>query len=200
MQRSCGTGSIQKGGGRVRVEIRPPKPRCADIIHFSEKADISGLSVASSELEGRDVALRQAESAKKRLEEANISGKVDIEQTYVDSVSPGAGIVLFTGGDMYLGASAVGEPGKRAESIGEEAALQLIDELKAKACVDKYLCDQLIPILAISGGSIKTSEITKHTETNIWVVEKFIDGLFNVNKYDKIVSFDLQKPKKHGFE
>ncbi|MCK5177466.1 MAG: RNA 3'-phosphate cyclase, partial [Candidatus Aenigmarchaeota archaeon] len=75
----------------------------------------------------------------------------------------------------------------------KEAALEMIEEYKTKACVDKHLCDQLIPFLAIRGGTIQTSQITKHTETNIWVVKKFIDVDFIVNKKNKTICVEEKK-------
>ncbi len=129
----------------------------------------------------------QAESARKMLADAGVFGSVSIDEKYVDSVSCGSGVVLWTDEDMFLGACSVGERGKRAEVVGEEAASQLISEYRGKACVDKYLCDQLIPFIGVSGGILKTSEITKHAETNMWVVEKFREVAFNVNRDDRII-------------
>ena len=186
-------GFYPKGGGLLRAEIRPAKPKSADLVSFCENASVKGLSVASRDLERRDVAKRQAESAKKILHDAGVFGGVSIDTRYVDSVSAGSGIVLWIEGNMFLGASSVGEVGKRAEEVGEKAALELIEGYKTKACVDKYLCDQLIPFLAMRWGRIKTSEITKHTETNVWVVEKFMDTAFDVNIESKIVGLRQKK-------
>jgi len=181
-------GFYPKGGGRTRIGIDVRERKMADLVSFRDGGCVNGLSVASRDLERRDVARRQAESAKKILHEAGVFERVSIDTRYADSVSAGSGIVLWIGDNMFLGASSVGEVGKRAEDVGGEAAFELIEEHKAEACVDKYLCDQLIPILGICGGKIKTSEITKHTETNIWVVEKFMGVVFCVNREDKIVS------------
>jgi len=53
-------------------------------------------------------------------------------------------------------------------------------EGQKKACLDKYLADQLLPYLALSGkrSKIEVSEITNHFKTNIWVIEKFLNGKF----------------------
>ncbi len=181
-------GFYPKGGGLTHVEIDMRDLKRADLVSFCENAGVSGVSVASHDLERRDVARRQARSAKKIIHDAGVFERAPIDTRYVNSVSAGSGIVLRIGGNMFLGASSVGEVGKRAEDVGGDAAFELIEEYKMKACVDKYLCDQLIPFLAICGGSIKTSEITKHTETNIWVVEKFMELAFCVNIENKIVS------------
>ena len=181
-------GFYPKGGSLVCLQIQPPKPQKAIFSSFREKENILGLSIASSNLENKAVASRQTESAKNILQNSNLFGSISIESTYKDSFSTGTGITLWTNNDMFLGTSSIGDIGKKAESVGKEAALEMIEEYKTKACVDKHLCDQLIPFLAIRGGTIQTSQITKHTETNIWVVKKFIDVDFIINKKNKTIS------------
>ena len=70
--------------------------------------------------------------------------------------------------------------GKKAEKVGEEAALKLCMEIESKAAVDRHLADQLLPFLALFGGSIKTSEITDHCRTNMYTIERFLDKRFIV--------------------
>jgi len=72
--------------------------------------------------------------------------------------------------------------GKRAEDVGKEAALELLKEQKSNACLDKHLADQILPYLALAPGKsqVTVSEITNHLKTNIWVIEKFIDGKFEI--------------------
>ena len=82
---------------------------------------------------------------------------------------------------VILGADCLGERKKKAEDVGSEAARNLITEIDSGASADKYLADQLMPFLAISGGKIRASEITNHSRTNIWITEKFIGNKFRVN-------------------
>lgn len=181
-------GFYPKGGGITHVEILPAKQKRAIFDTFTEKATVSGISIASRDLSGNKVAERQKESAMKIIEDAHIFGNVTIDIAYSDSVSTGSGIVLWTENGMFLGASALGERGKRAEAVGEGAAIELCSEYETKACVDKYLADQLIPFIGICGGCLKMSEITKHTETNMWIVEKLTEATFNVNCKEKTIT------------
>lgn len=181
-------GFYPRGGGLTHVEILPAKQKRAVLDVFEENASVRGVSVASRDLSGNKVAERQKERALQILNDAHMFGDVMIDIAYSDSVSTGSGIVLWTEKYMFLGASALGERGKRAEDVGEEAAIELCREYETKACVDKHLCDQLIPFLAICGGSLRTSEITKHTETNIRIVEKLTDATFNVNNVEKTIT------------
>ncbi len=165
---------------------------------------ITGVSHASADLKKAEVAERQAHSAKislsQQLQKIGISCGVSIRAEYSDSLSTGSGISLFAyfsaaGKDdidavnpVILGSDALGERGKRAEAVGQEAAAALVKEISSGACVDHYLADQLIPFMAIAGNSrILTSEITNHCLTNIFVVEKFLGNCFEVDKERKAV-------------
>jgi RNA 3'-terminal phosphate cyclase (GTP) len=165
---------------------------------------ISGVSHASSDLRDKEIAERQAQAAKvslsKKLEELEMNCPMSIQTEYSETPSTGSGISLFahfneSGKDepspstpIILGADALGEQGKLSESIGQEAAESLIKEITSGACVDQYLADQLIPFMAITGGKIKTSQITKHCLENISVVEKFLGKSFEIDQENNIIT------------
>ena len=62
------------------------------------------------------------------------------------------------------GVSALGEPGRPAEAVAEtaEAAVSHSDGL---AAVDARLADQLLPFLALCGGSVLAPRATDHVLT-----------------------------------
>ncbi|MGB9598535.1 MAG: RNA 3'-terminal phosphate cyclase, partial [Minisyncoccales bacterium] len=66
--------------------------------------------------------------------------------------------------------------------VGKEAALELLKEQKTTTCLDKHLADQILPYLVLAKGKseVSVSEITNHCKTNIWVIEKFIEGKFEI--------------------
>ena len=114
---------------------------------------------------------------------------------YYNSHSTGSGITLWAvfGNEnadendeidqknpVVLGADGLGEKNKKAEDVGKEAADNLLKEIDSEAAVDKHLADQLIPFMALTGGIIRTSEITNHVKSNIYVAEKFLDVKFNI--------------------
>jgi RNA 3'-terminal phosphate cyclase len=80
---------------------------------------------------------------------------------------------MKSGSGGIVGGDCVGERGKAAEVVGEEAANNLLLELESKAPVDRHLGDMLIPYMAVGEGrsEIFASEITMHTLTNIRVAE-----------------------------
>ena len=92
--------------------------------------------------------------------------------------SMGSGITLWSG---FKGASHLGERGLPAETVGKKAAEALILELKSAASVDVHLADQLIPYLALAGGSYTSREISLHARTNIWTAEHFLDRKISVS-------------------
>jgi RNA 3'-terminal phosphate cyclase (ATP) len=125
------------------------------------------------------VAQRQATSAKEKLLSGGVA-KVNLAiETYPPDqdphVAPGSGITLFakSSNDSIVGADAIGERGKPAERVGEEAAVKLLLEIESRAPVDRHLGDILIPYMAVAEGrsSIFVSQITMHTMTNIKVAE-----------------------------
>ena len=91
----------------------------------------------------------------------------------------GSGITLWSG---CKGASSLGERGLPAEKVGRRAAEELIIELKSAATVDVHLADQLIPYLALAGGSCTVREISLHARTNIWTVGHFLDAKIEIKE------------------
>jgi RNA 3'-phosphate cyclase len=155
---------------------------------------IAGISHASADLQG--VAERQAKAATAILQKWKVP--VEIMSTYNTAASPGSGITLwaiFTGDStdvdfidpIRVGADILGEQGKRAETVGEECALQLNAAIASGTPVDKYCADQLIPLLGIVGGEIAVQEITDHTRTNMYVTEQFLGVKFIVDEKLKVI-------------
>jgi len=81
-----------------------------------------------------------------------------------------------------MGADALGERGLRAEKVGAAAAQNLLKILHSHAVINRHLADNLIPLLALVGGSIKTDKITGHIRSNIYVCEQFMDVIFTVDE------------------
>lgn len=198
-------GHYPKGGGVVEIDIKQ-KYKLSDFKTFEDfynslknetnkinLADrgqlikIKGISNATKSLEKANVAERQSSAAKSVLKKYGCP--IDILSEYCDSYSDGSAIVLWAVfQNSILGADCLGERGKKAEIVGEEAAKKLAEEINSGAAVDEHLADNLIPFLGLFGGKIKTSKISNHTLTNIYVVEKFLDVKFNADEKEKIIS------------
>jgi len=208
-------GYYPKGNGNVLVNINP-KYKLKQFNNFNEFSDhlknekkgynlfeqehliqVKGISHASYDLEKAKVAERQAKAAEVILNQLNCH--VDIRAEYQSTLSTGSGITLWAifskekdeidvFNPIRIGADSLGERGKKAEAVGKEAAERLINEISCKAPVDRYLADNLIPWLALFKGKIRVSEVTNHTLTNIYVIEKFLGKVFEIDKDNGVVS------------
>lgn len=149
---------------------------------------IEGRSVASFKLKDARVAERQADGAARILGDRY---PLKIEQEYGRTASAGTVITLWAvsrQGIVFMGSDALGEKGRRAEDVGAAAADRLLNLLKSDAAVDSHLADNLIPLMALCGGQIKTEKITGHIRSNIYVCEKFLETGFRVQeKENKII-------------
>ncbi len=169
-------GHYPRGGARAIARLHPGTLGPLQAVERGKVLGVCGVSHCVRL--PRSIAERQASEARKRLLKEGYSAEVEVEAYDPEKdphIAPGTGIVLWAeceGG--VLGASALGRPGKRAEEVGGEAAEELLSQLRTGMAVDKYLTDQLIPYLALSGGEITSSQITLHTLTNLALVEKFL--------------------------
>jgi RNA 3'-phosphate cyclase len=188
-------GFYPKGGARVRFIIRPPKIlKPIQLTNFGQVTEIRGISIADLRLKSRNVAERQANAAK-RVIRKYLGEKTIIKTNYVDALNPGSGICLWlrTESGVILGSDVIGERGKPSEKIGTECARYLSEIARNKATVDKFFSDQIIPFMALAKGVsiIQPSEITKHTETNIWLAEKFLNRKFEIKSKGSI--FEIKR-------
>ena len=148
---------------------------------------IEGRSVASFQLKDAGVAERQADGA------AHVLGdrySLKIENKYVQTASVGTVITLWAvsrQGIIFMGADALGEKGRRAEAVGAAAADRMLNLLKSDAAVDSHLADNLIPLMALCGGQVKTEKITGHIRSNIYVCEEFLGAGFRIQEKENVV-------------
>ncbi|ASJ00082.1 RNA 3'-terminal phosphate cyclase [Thermococcus gorgonarius] len=172
-------GHYPKGGGLVVGSVEPwGERRSLKALKWNRVERFAGISHATNL--PSHVAERQAKAAKERLKEL-YNVPVEIETEVSRSLGPGSGIVVWAETDkLRLGGDALGKRGKPAEVVGKEAADELLSQLRTGMAADKFLGDQLIPFLAFAGGEIGVVEITNHLVTNVWVVEKFLGKVFEV--------------------
>jgi RNA 3'-phosphate cyclase len=171
-------GYYPAGGGRVTAEIVPSKLRVTELLKAGKIAAVKGLSHAHLGLKGAKVAERQVKGAeyaiRNDLLDKGFPGGLAFVQEYVNTPSYGSGITLWAlTENSVIGADALGEKGRRAEDVGIEAGKHLIEDISSNAALDRYMADQIIPYLAIAGGTVSVSEITGHVKSNIEVVNAF---------------------------
>lgn len=173
-------GYYPKGAGLVEVRVAPAPQMNGIVIGDRERRGlVSGIS--HSRGLPPHVADRQARAARWVLKENGYYTEIKTDSADGGKLTTGSGITLWSG---YKSGSALGERGKRAELVGEEAARGILKELQAPSTVDIHLADQLIPYMALAQGrsELKVRELTNHLETNMYVTKQFLDVEFEVQK------------------
>ncbi len=197
-------GYYPKGNGKVEIHLKPKydinefgsfeefikKIREEKPIELSEKEKlmiIKGISHASIDLESARVAERQNHAAKSVLKDY----QADIRSEYCNALSTGSGIALWAvygeENKKIIGTDALGERGKSAELVGQEATKKLLELMKKDAVVDENLEDNMIPWLALFSGKMKVPKMTNHALTNIYTTEQFLGKCFEIDKEDMII-------------
>ena len=172
-------GYYPKGQGSVLLKIEPDtlKPARFEALHgvVTARPAVQGISHSSNL--PMHVAKRQAEAATLALMQAGFEAGVALEALQLTST--GSGITLWSG---CKGGSALGARGLPAERVGKKAADDLILELESGAAVDIHLADQLVPYLALAGGSCTVRQVSMHARTNIWTARHFLDAEIKVEE------------------
>ncbi len=185
-------GYYPEGGAKTKVKIFPSKLKPIRLIKRGYLKKILAISGASNCLKNKKVAERQMAGVREVLGKLKLPTEERIE--YCDTLCPGSQICLIAEFEnTVIGIDNLGKLDKRAEDVGKEAALELLKEQKSEACLDKYSTDQILPYLALAQGKsqVTYSEITEHSRTNIWVIEKFLDGKFEIE--DDLISWIPKK-------
>jgi len=174
-------GYYPEGGARVEVKVFPAKLKNLNLSERGSLEKISVFSGASEFLKDRRVAERQLAGVREVLGRLKLPLEEKIE--YYQTQCPGSQICLIAKFEnTVIGTDNLGKLGKRAEDVGKEAALMLLEEQKTEACLDKHTTDQILPYIALAEGKslVTVAEITNHCKTNIWVIEKFLEGKFEI--------------------
>ncbi len=176
-------GFYPKGGGIVRAEIEPcGRLNPLKLAGRGELAGIEGVSISANLPE--HIAKRQAHAAAAALVKAGHESRIGTRVAQADC--PGTAIALWAkySSGAILGAGSLGEIGKKAEKVGEEAAGKLLKEMESGAAVDEHLADQLLVYMALAEGrsEILASRLTGHAKTNAWLIGHFIKNRFEIEE------------------
>ena len=162
------------GKGEVIAEIRPGPTalKAAAIDAPGPLLRVRGRAVAANL--PAHIPQRMADRARALLTGLGVA--LDIEPLRVRAACAGAGIFLSAEyANLNCGFSALGAPGKPSEQVADEAASALLGHHARGAALDRHLGDQILLPLCLAGGPSRFSveAITRHLETNAWVIEQF---------------------------
>ncbi len=189
-------GYYPKGNGFVdisvksKANIKDAKPLMLD--NAGSLIGIKGHCHASKDLERRQASEKLRGSAQILL--SDLHKDIDIVSAYYESDSTGGGITLYgllsCGKEIpcRIGSSALLDKDLDEEKTVEEAVSFFKKNILRNAACDSYLADQLITLMAFTGGIIKTSTITRHVKGNIRVAESFTETKFDVNEEKSIIT------------
>lgn len=179
-QDSCGF--YPKGGGKVHCRIQPSAALSGlNLEHRGKLLRIGGCcAVANLPL---SIAERETRTALERLGQVLGALPMELEPREVSAYGPGN--FIFIKGEYehaVSGCTALGERGKPAEVVAEEAAEEFLSHHATGMPVDPHLADQLVLYLALAQAPsvFATSRITRHLETNLEVTGCFLDLTFQV--------------------
>jgi RNA 3'-terminal phosphate cyclase (ATP) len=170
-------GYVPRGEGIVSLSVKPLARSLESVVR--DKAGVVervwGIAL-SSHLEERRVSHRMADAATEVLEAAGYQANIEIIND-TTALQPGAGLAVFA--DLQtgarLGADQAGAPGRPAEFIGHHVAGQMLEDLEARATVDRHVADQVIPFAALAAGTsrFRIPAETQHMASNMWLVAMF---------------------------
>ncbi|MBZ9572702.1 RNA 3'-terminal phosphate cyclase [Patescibacteria group bacterium] len=181
-------GFYPEGGAEVEVLVYPVALKPISLTERGSLKKITVISGASEFLKEKKVAERQVAGVKEVLGKLKLP--IDQNLEYYKTQCPGSQInIVGEFENTIIGTDNLGKLGKSAEEVGREVAQNFLEEGRSNAPLDKHLADQILPFMALGPGQSKVSvsEITNHCKTNIWVIEKFIDGKFEIK--DKLITW-----------
>ena len=163
------------GGGVVRATIDGVAPGRIASLDRRERGPL--LRVAGTALScGVPGHVRDRMIARARIALAAEGISVDFESTEANAACAGTALFMTAHyGSSRAGFSALGERGKPAERVADEAVRALVGFHRSGAAVDEHLADQLLVFAALASGSsrLAVERVTSHLTTNAWVIEQF---------------------------
>ena len=182
-------GYFPRGGGKVNLQTRGSLGHLepVQILEHGEIESITITALVAGKLPLK-IAQEMSSAAKQMLLEKlpKEASKIITENKVADKAQ-GNGSSIFilakTSTGCVLAGSANGSPKKKPYQSGLEAAEDLLQPLKAKACLDHWMQDQIIMYMALSKGISKvrvSKPLTLHTETAIHLCEKFCSAKFKI--------------------
>lgn len=166
-------GFYPAGGGRIEVEIAPP--RSLTRIDLSERGALRRVEARAvvAALPG-EIALRELATVEKVLGWPEESRRI---VQLPDRAGPGNILMLEAEFDNLTEiASGFGKLGVPAETVAAQAAKRMAGYLASPAFAGPYLADQLLlPMALAGGGSFTTVKPSGHALTAAQIIARFLD-------------------------
>jgi len=180
-------GFYPEGGGEITATVRPAHAMPPlDLRHRGTLREVEVVSMVAGL--GFEIAERQADRALKRLRDMGIAAEARSVPVPARR-SRGSHVLLVSSfARTRAGHGAIGEKGKSAEAVADEAVQAFSRFLEGGAAVDRHLGDQLLLPAALAAAGLvpsppgvvpatryTVSAVTKHLVTNAEVIRRFLD-------------------------
>lgn len=174
-------GFYPAGGGQVSVAVKPTKTLSSLLLHErGEELNRSAMAIQSNLSER--VVERELDALRKELRWP--------DECYlwrsVASAGPGNVVWLELEYEKLTAIMvAFGAKNKSSEQVADELVQEYRDYLSAQAPCGEFLTDQLLlPMALAKGGSLRCSPPSRHTRTNMEIIEKFVEIEFVFERVD----------------
>lgn len=183
-------GYYPRGEGIVDIEIE-----CNGLkkVVITERGEIDNIKVRSvvSNLP-RNISIRQTTVVKNTLNKYNLINKMELEEEILGkngAIGPGVSLLVVGRNskyNTYSGGDSIGEKGKPAEKVGQEAVTRFLEWYTSGAAIDVFQGDMIIPYIALSGGGEYTSpSYTRHMESALYVMKEVLRKKYEVTKINE---------------
>jgi len=169
-------GFFPEGGGMIAARIpggaRPHGIRLTERGGLQRVRGLSAVANLASE-----IGERQRRQAQRRLQAVLGPIETEIVLTALPARSRGTLLLLLAEFEHSQACFfALGERGKPAERVADEAVDELCAFLVTDGAIDPWLTDQLLLPLALAGDAseLRTSAVTQHLLTNAGVIDYFL--------------------------
>jgi len=181
-------GFYPRGGGEIRAVIHPCERIAPLTLTECPELNTAGGFAAVANLPAT-IAKRVAQRLSTKLKREKIESHIPIEEW---GGSLGAGCVaavIFRQAPAPTLFFGLGERGKSAESVADDALEEALRHREAKAPVDPHSADQLLLPLAFASGrsEYRASHVSRHLTTNIDTVKLFVDRAIRLDDDNRVV-------------
>lgn len=168
-------GYFPRGGGKLRAVIHPAQGEIPlEVIERGQLNQISGLSLVSN------LPVQIAHRQRDRLV-GLLGSRFPLNDIRINQLpAVGKGTMIFLKLEFEHSQACfffLGEKGKRAETVAEEAAQEVLDFMQTAGVMDRYLTDQLLLPLCLTGKKsvLRVPRISSHLVTNAEIIQQFLD-------------------------
>lgn len=183
-------GHYPEGGGIVKLSNVRGNLERFDLTERGRILEIRGISHVS--LLPSHIAYRQKTSAETKLRQLNVPISIEID-VGTGGKSRGSGIALAAIAERSIvGSDYLGEKGLPAETVGERAALNLLEDLSVNAALDRHMGDMMMLYAALAKGKYTASELTSHARTNAEIIKKFVEDTEIIIRGEKPFAFEAR--------